>query len=214
MKFKGLRKNSSHPRFRVIQVFFFLSDWKLFEWLSSNKVRLLNFRLIIICDFRGRVKHGRHFTFKSVLSETVITLVASSVTGTLVDAEHPYVAQGAWLQVLISDDLAQDMATTFQVLANPETLSLPKTFSWTENKLAITIVPDKICWNSYHQARERLIIILEDFHKVQSIFHSIKIYIINSIRQKSAYDIGYYCPYIDHETILTMKRVTSETIKV
>lgn len=94
---------------------------------------------------RGRVKHGRHFTFKSVLSETVITLVASSVTGTLVDAEHPYVAQGAWLQVLISDDLAQDMATTFQVLANPETLSLPKTFSWTENKLAITIVPDKIC---------------------------------------------------------------------
>lgn len=93
---------------------------------------------------RGRVKHGRHFTFKSVLGETAITLVASSVTGTLVDAEHPYVAQGVWLQVLISDELALDMANTFQILTTPETLSLPKTFSWPERKLSITIVPDKI----------------------------------------------------------------------
>lgn len=79
-----------------------------------------------------------------MLGETAITLVASSVTGTLVDAEHPYVAQGTWLQVLIPDDLAQDMATTFQVLANPETLVLPKTFFWPDKKLSITIVPDKV----------------------------------------------------------------------
>ncbi|XP_017772156.1 PREDICTED: suppressor of fused homolog isoform X1 [Nicrophorus vespilloides] len=93
---------------------------------------------------RGRVKHGRHFTFKSVLGETAITLVANSVTGTLVDMEHPFVAQGSWLQVLIPDDLAQDMAVTFQVLGSPEALSLPKTFSWPERKLSITIVADKI----------------------------------------------------------------------
>ncbi|KAF2887190.1 hypothetical protein ILUMI_18983 [Ignelater luminosus] len=93
---------------------------------------------------RGRVKHGRHFTFKSVLGETAITLVANSVTGTLVDSEHPFVAQGTWLQVLIPDDLAQDMATTFQILTMPETLSLPKTFVWPEKKLSITIVADKI----------------------------------------------------------------------
>ncbi|CAG9859286.1 unnamed protein product [Phyllotreta striolata] len=93
---------------------------------------------------RGRVRHGRHFTFKSVLGETAITLVAHSVTGTLVESEHPFVAQGSWLQVLISDDLAQDMAVTFQVLANPEALSLPKTFSWPDKKLAITIVADKV----------------------------------------------------------------------
>lgn len=90
------------------------------------------------------MKHGRHFTFKSVLGETAITLVANSVTGTLVDSEHPFVAQGPWLQVLIPDDLAQDMAITFQVLATPEALSLPKTFSWPERKLSITIVADKI----------------------------------------------------------------------
>ncbi|KAJ8934096.1 hypothetical protein NQ318_004977 [Aromia moschata] len=35
---------------------------------------------------RGRVKHGRHFTFESILGETAITLVAHSVTGTLVDS--------------------------------------------------------------------------------------------------------------------------------
>ncbi|KAI4458145.1 suppressor of fused [Holotrichia oblita] len=94
--------------------------------------------------FRGRVKHGRHFTFKSILGETAITLVASSVTGTLVDGDNPYVAQGSWLQVLITDDLAQDMAVTFQILATPEVLSLPKTFSWPEKRLSITVVADKL----------------------------------------------------------------------
>lgn len=90
------------------------------------------------------MKHGRHFTFKSVLGEVAITLVASSVTGTLVDVEHPYVAQGTWLQVLIPDDLAQEMATTFQVLVTPAALTLPKTFLWPDRKLSITIVADKI----------------------------------------------------------------------
>lgn len=90
------------------------------------------------------MKHGRHFTFKSILGETAITLVASSVTGTLVDGDNPYVAQGSWLQVLITDDLAQDMAVTFQILATPEVLSLPKTFSWPEKRLSITVVADKL----------------------------------------------------------------------
>ncbi|CAH0558751.1 unnamed protein product [Brassicogethes aeneus] len=93
---------------------------------------------------RGRVKHGRHFTFKSVLGETAITLVANSVTGTLVDPDHPFVSKGSWLQVLIPDDLAQDMAATFQVLANPEALSLPKQFAWPDRKLSITILADKM----------------------------------------------------------------------
>nr|CAI5841390.1 unnamed protein product [Callosobruchus analis] len=92
---------------------------------------------------RGRVKHGRHFTFKSVLGDAAITLVAHTVTGTLVDSEHPFVAQGPWLQVLITDDLAQDMAVAFQVLATPEALPLPKTFSWPERRLFVTIVADK-----------------------------------------------------------------------
>lgn len=93
---------------------------------------------------RGRVRHGRHFTFKSVLGETAITLVASSVTGTLVDSEKPYVSQGAWLQVLIPDELIPSMAQSFETLTKPEQLALPKTFSWPDRKLSVTIVADKI----------------------------------------------------------------------
>ncbi|GFG39370.1 hypothetical protein Cfor_08323 [Coptotermes formosanus] len=93
---------------------------------------------------RGRVKHGRHFTFKSVLGDTAITLVAPTVTGTLVDSEHPYVAHGPWLQVLIPDDLAQVMSDSFEVLNNPEELILPKTFVWPDHKMAITVVEDKM----------------------------------------------------------------------
>jgi len=76
---------------------------------------------LLLC--RGRVKHGRHFTFKSVLGDTAITLVAPTVTGTLVDLEHPYVAHGPWLQVLIPDDLAQFMSDSFEVLNSSEEVS-------------------------------------------------------------------------------------------
>ncbi|CAA9997438.1 unnamed protein product [Nesidiocoris tenuis] len=48
---------------------------------------------------RGRIKHGRHFTFKSAVSPTAITFAAESVTGTFVDGDKPYVSHGPWLQV-------------------------------------------------------------------------------------------------------------------
>lgn len=63
--------------------------------------------------------HGRHFTFKSILSHTAITIVAPSVTGTLVSREKPYVVQGPWLQVLLPEDLSEKMAQEFQVLNLP-----------------------------------------------------------------------------------------------
>ncbi|XP_066582355.1 suppressor of fused homolog [Prorops nasuta] len=91
---------------------------------------------------RGRVMHGRHFTFKSVMSHTAITIVAPSVTGTLVSKEKPYVVQGPWLQVLLPEELSQRMAQEFQVLSNPEEVELPITFSWPEYNLVITIIND------------------------------------------------------------------------
>ncbi|XP_011497622.1 PREDICTED: suppressor of fused homolog [Ceratosolen solmsi marchali] len=91
---------------------------------------------------KGRVMHGRHFTFKSILSHTAVTIVAPSVTGTLVSRERPYVVQGPWLQVLLPEDLAETMAQEFQILSTPEHLQLPRTFSWPEHKLAITIAND------------------------------------------------------------------------
>ncbi|XP_043270611.1 suppressor of fused homolog isoform X2 [Venturia canescens] len=91
---------------------------------------------------KGRVMHGRHFTFKSILSHSAITIVAPSVTGTLVTREKPYVVQGPWLQVLLPEDLSEKMAYEFQALNSLDHVSLPKTFSWPEHKLAITIVND------------------------------------------------------------------------
>lgn len=73
---------------------------------------------------KGRVMHGRHFTFKSILSHTAITMVATSVTGTLVSCERPYVLQGPWLQVLIPDELAERMAYEFQIFNAPDQVSL------------------------------------------------------------------------------------------
>jgi suppressor of fused-like protein len=67
--------------------------------------------------------HGRHFTFKSILSHTAVTIVAPSVTGTLVSKERPYVVQGPWLQVLLPEDLSERMAQEFQILSTPENVS-------------------------------------------------------------------------------------------
>lgn len=89
---------------------------------------------ICVIYYRGRVRHGRHFTFKSVLGDTAVTLVASSVTGTLVGPQKPYVAHGPWLQVLIPDDFVDDMADTLEPLNNPDQVmnqvlsSFPQTF--------------------------------------------------------------------------------------
>lgn len=48
---------------------------------------------------RGRLKHGRHFTFMSALNDTAITLVSLSVNGSIADENHPFAAHGPWLQV-------------------------------------------------------------------------------------------------------------------
>lgn len=96
--------------------------------------------LLLPLAIRGRVQHGRHFTFKSVLGDTAITFVSSNVTGTFVTADNPFVAHGPWLQILVSEDLAQQMSESFDALSND--ISLPKLFMWKENKLAITIVSD------------------------------------------------------------------------
>lgn len=107
----------------------------------------LNFNLesgsLLPLAIKGRVKHGRHFTFKSVLGDSAITLVAPTVTGTFVDAEHPYVARGPWLQVFIPDDLADDMSESFSVFTSLEEMDLPKTFFWPAHKFSVTIVEDK-----------------------------------------------------------------------
>lgn len=54
--------------------------------------------MFIIC--RGRLLHGRHFTYKSINGDTAITFVSTGVEGAFATEEHPYAAHGPWLQVL------------------------------------------------------------------------------------------------------------------
>lgn len=57
--------------------------------------------------------HGRHFTFKSVIGECVITFVGEGVSGSNVEPDRPYVAMGPWLQVLVPETFAEEIASRF-----------------------------------------------------------------------------------------------------
>ncbi|XP_071542344.1 suppressor of fused homolog isoform X2 [Panulirus ornatus] len=93
---------------------------------------------------RGRLKHGRHFTFKSVVDVGAVTLVPPGVAGAFVDAGCPYAVRGPWLQIFIPDDFFPVMATDLADLADPEEVSLPATFRWPTRKLTITIVAEEV----------------------------------------------------------------------
>lgn len=51
------------------------------------------------CSPRGRLLHGRHFTYKSITGDMAITFVSTGVEGAFATEEHPYAAHGPWLQV-------------------------------------------------------------------------------------------------------------------
>ncbi|KAL7299854.1 hypothetical protein TKK_0007186 [Trichogramma kaykai] len=95
---------------------------------------------ILPLAIKGRIMHGRHFTFKSFITNAAITFVASTVSGAIATTENPYVFQSPWLQILLSDELAETMAQELQILDGSQQLQLPKTFSWPERRLKITIV--------------------------------------------------------------------------
>ncbi|XP_074641667.1 suppressor of fused homolog [Tubulanus polymorphus] len=92
----------------------------------------------------GRLKHGRHFTFKSILNDVAITFVSQSVIGSIADASHPYAAHGPWLQVLLTDDFIDHMLRDIQILDEIDVIDLPKVFQWCEHHMTITICPDTV----------------------------------------------------------------------
>jgi suppressor of fused-like protein len=73
-------------------------------------------------DFRGRIRHGRHFTFKGATGNATITFVAPSVAGTLVSDDKPFVAQGSWLHVLLPNSFLDIMESSLKFLHEPFTV--------------------------------------------------------------------------------------------
>lgn len=72
---------------------------------------------------RGRLKHGRHFTFKSVVDVSAVTLVSPAVAGAFVDASCPYAVRGPWLQIFIPDDFLPTLVEDLADLADPDEVS-------------------------------------------------------------------------------------------
>ncbi|XP_072178025.1 suppressor of fused homolog [Diadema setosum] len=114
------------------------------RYLEGVSMRLnLEAATLLALALRGRIKHGRHFTFKNVANDCAITLVSPSVEGSFVEENHPFVARGPWLQLLISADFADEMSNDLECLPSRESLDLPKVMDWGEKKLQLIITPDE-----------------------------------------------------------------------
>jgi len=86
---------------------------------------------------QGRLRHGFHFTLKSIAKETAVTFVTEKVAGTLVSPERPFAAQGDWLQVLLPEVFLDEF---HQAVAGLEgEVSLPRVFSWPQYRLQLTV---------------------------------------------------------------------------
>lgn len=73
-----------------------------------------------------------------------MTFVVPSVIGAFANAEQPYAVQGSWLQILLTEDLISEMTAHMEELCNAEGLTLPKTYTWPERKMSITLVPEEL----------------------------------------------------------------------
>ncbi|NXN26279.1 SUFU protein, partial [Nycticryphes semicollaris] len=111
--------------------------------------------LIPLC-LRGRLLHGRHFTYKSITGDTAITFVSTGVEGAFATEEHPYAAHGPWLQVrepppFFSPFLLYCCSDIHElVLFAVLQFKLPKEYSWPEKKLKVSILPDAVFDNPLH----------------------------------------------------------------
>lgn len=107
-------------------------------WLNLEAARTLPLAL------RGRLKHGRHFTYKSVCGQSALTLVTEDISGALCSETAPIVAHSGWLHVHVSAQLLDRMLCDLVALTELSALELelPRTFSWPENNLSITVTED------------------------------------------------------------------------
>lgn len=74
--------------------------------------------------FRGRIRHGRHFTFRSLNGKATITFVSPSVSGSAVSDENPFVAHETWLQVLVPNSFMDTMESSLKFLNEPVLVNL------------------------------------------------------------------------------------------
>ena len=96
--------------------------------------------MLLPLAIRGRLAHGRHFTFNSVSADCAMTFVSTDVTGTSVDERFPYATLKNWLQILVPDAFLEQLAHDFEELQHAEDLKFPRIYAWPDRNLMITVV--------------------------------------------------------------------------
>lgn len=68
---------------------------------------------------RGRLQHGRHFTYKSIDGDLAITFLTASVSGSVfVGYEQPYGKLGQWMQILLQEEYILKMLEDLDNIKN------------------------------------------------------------------------------------------------
>ena len=93
---------------------------------------------------RGRLKHGRHFTFKTVAGDLAVTMLTEAVSGAFANMDHLFALHGPWLQILIPSKSLESLMQILEEIPSLTQESLPKKFSLPDSKFCITIAPDDL----------------------------------------------------------------------
>lgn len=96
---------------------------------------------------RGRLNHGRHFTFRSPHADGAITFVSDGIEGALATADNPFVTRGSWLQVYLGKEQGKSILQDIEQLLLENTslgkekrVSLPVVLEWPALHLKVTVV--------------------------------------------------------------------------
>ncbi|XP_078479346.1 suppressor of fused homolog [Lampetra planeri] len=118
------------------------------ELLTARRVHQLHLLLnlesasLLPLALRQRCGHGTTLHLQDVTGDAAVTLVSPGVEGAVVTSLHPLRLTGAWLQVLLPTERADELLRDLEELPGLEEVNLPREFRWPEMKLAITVLPD------------------------------------------------------------------------
>lgn len=127
-----------------------LESGELLNTVYLNSVHL-NFNMesgqLLPLVLEGRLKHHRHFTFKSINGDIAITFVTDLIQGTHASLNSPFAKHGPWLQIFVPEEVRQEMLEDLKELAEQTSkVDLPKTYGpWhisSGREMTITIVTD------------------------------------------------------------------------
>lgn len=93
----------------------------------------------MITSCRGRLNHGRHFTFRSLHGDVAITLISDGIEGAMATDVHPLVARGSWLQMYLGRDNGKKVLKDITPLL-PSNTTIPVSLEWPELNLKVTVI--------------------------------------------------------------------------